>query len=230
MVSETLTLSSNTDKWYPNSVGGLESHLSYLIKENSYFSNSQTRGIKKNIAYSLQYIEFLYRVMKDINLSSVLYTQNIKSFVVHGAATIEAICNFVAITNGYGKKTHWENITKNETNEYKIDSITYKNKTEIYKKSANEISEQMTFDQLAKKVEIKKLFGTAFPVYSKIKPLRQLRNKIHIHDAEHSSDTDWYNFNKNEYDLVKEVLYEILASEVFADSSYIKNFNYLKDS
>ncbi len=104
MVSETLTLSSNTDKWYPNSVGGLESHLSCLIKENSYFSNSQAHGIKKNIAYSLQYIELLYRIFKDINLSSVLHTQNIKSFVIHGAAIIEAMCNFIVISNGYGKK------------------------------------------------------------------------------------------------------------------------------
>lgn len=229
-MSETLTLKPNSNTWYPNSVSNLESHLSYLIKENTYFTYSQSKGVRKNIAYSLQYIEFLYRIFKDINLSSVLYTQNIKSFVVYGAAIIEAICNFLVISNGFGNKTYWKSTVKNETNEYKINSITYKNKTEIYQKSENEIAEQMTFDQLAKKVEAKKLFGESFPIYSKIKPLRQLRNKIHIHDSEHSSDTDWYNFNDDEYNLVKEVLLEILTSDIFSGSRYIEKFDYLKDS
>mgnify|MGYP000602843401 CR=1 FL=1 len=229
-MSQTLTLNSDKEKWYPNSIDGLESHLSFLIKENAYFTSSQSKGIRKNIAYSLQYIEFLYRIFKDINLSSVLYTQNIKSFVVHGAAVIEAICNFLVISHGFGNKTYWKSTAKNETNEYKINSITYKNKTEIYQKSETAITEQMTFDQLAKKVEAKKLFGESFPIYSKIKLLRQLRNKIHIHDSEHSSDTDWYNFNNTEYNLVKEVLLEILTSDIFSQSSYIEKFNYLKDS
>lgn len=225
-----LILKPDTKKWYPNSISSLESHLSILIRENSYFTRSESTGIRKNIAYSFQYIEFLHRIMEDVNLSEVLYTQNIKSFVVHGAAIIEAICNFLVISKGFGNKSNWKITTTNESNEYIIDSKKYKNKTEVCEKLESDIPIQMTFDQLTKKVEKKKLLGNSFPIYQKIKPLRQLRNKIHIHDSEHSSDTDWYNFNHKEYVLVREVLLEVLTSETFISSGYIESFDFLKNS
>ena len=73
----------------------------------------------------------------------------------------------------------------------------------------------MTFDQMSKKVESKKLLGYSFGFYSKINRLRQLRNKIHIHSSDNSLDTDWYNFSRKEYSLIREVLYSVLISEIF---------------
>ena len=93
------------------------------------------------------------------------------------------------------------------SSEYLLGNQKYRHETEIYEKLDIPIITQMTFDQLAKKVESKKLLGENFPAYSKIPPIRQLRNKIHIHDSEHSKDTDWHNFNDSEFKLVKDVLY-----------------------
>ncbi len=86
----------------------------------------------------------------------------------------------------------------------------------------------MTFDQMCKKVESKKLLGDEKDLYKEISGIRKLRNKIHIHGIEDSQDTDWYNFNQNQFKLIKKVLYGILISSRFASSSYIHKFDYLK--
>ena len=229
-MTNTLTLEQNTDDktWYPNSINQLEDHLLCLISKNSYFTKEKAKGIRKNISYSLQYIEFLYRVINDIKMSSVIHKQNMKSFLIHGTAVIEAIANFVVISQGYGKTTIWKSLTKNHSVEYTLNSVSYKNEVEIFEKLESKVSTSMTFDTLIKKVESKKLFGSSFPIYSKIKPLRQLRNKIHIHDSENSGDTDWYNFNRKEYELIREVLFEILRSDLFNNNEF-EGFKFLNE-
>lgn len=224
---DRLTLKTERETWYPMSVYNLEQHLEILVTGNAHFSLTEARPIRKNIAYSLQYIEFLNRVLNDIALSSVLWTQNVKSFLIHGAALVEAIFNFLVISKGHGKTTNWKSVTSHNTPEYAIGTSTYRNETEIFEKINSSLRVQMTFDQLAKKVESKKLLGDNFPAYTKIKPLRQLRNKIHIHDSENPTDTDWHNFNQREYLLVCTVLHAVLTSEVFAGSAHFSKFDYL---
>lgn len=226
-MTSRLTLKTENETWYPASIYNLEQHLEILVAGNTHFSHADARPIRKNIAYSLQYIEFLNRVLNDISLSSVLWTQNVKSFFIHGAALVEAIFNFLVISKGHGKTTNWKTVTSHTSPEYTIGSSVYKNATEISEKLSSDLPVQMTFDQLAKKVESKKLLGVGFPAYSKIKPLRQLRNKIHIHDSEHSTDTDWHNFNQREYLLICTVLHAVLTSEVFTGSTHFNKFDYL---
>lgn len=40
-------------------------------------------------------------------------------------------------------------------------------------------------------------------------------------------DTDWYSFGQKEYTLIREVLYEVLTSEVFSGCD-VEKFSYLK--
>jgi hypothetical protein len=226
-VTDILTLKHEKKTWYPASIQSFDNHLSFLISVNDFFDASQAYPIKKNISYSLQYIEFLNRVLKDISLSTVLLTQNIKSFVVHGAAVLEAIFNFLVVSKGYGNKVTWQKVNTHGSPEYSLNGIKYKNETNIMTKLEEPVKAQMTFDQLAKKVESKKLLGGSFASYSKIKPIRQLRNKIHIHDSDHLTDTDWNNFNDSEFKLVSNVLYQVLTSEVFVGSNHFERFAYL---
>lgn len=226
-MTEVLPFKNEKVTWYPASIQSLESHLVFLIAENKYFKQSEAYPIRKNICYSLQYIEFLNQVLKDISLSSVLWTQNVKSLVVHGASVIEAIFNFLVISKGYAKTVTWRKVNSLVSPEYILSNKTYKNETHVMEKLAEPVLAQMTFDQLAKKVESKKLLGDNFTAYSRIKPIRQLRNKIHIHDSDHSTDTDWHNFNNSELSLMFGVLYSVLTSEVFEGSSHFKRFEYL---
>jgi hypothetical protein len=226
-MTDILTLNHEKKTWYPADISSLDNHLSFLISTNDFFNASQAYPIKKNISYSLQYIEFLNRVLIDISLSTVLRRQNIKSFVVHGAAVLEAIFNFLVVSRDYGNKVTWQKINTYGSPEYLLNGIKYKNETNIMTKLEEPVRSQMTFDQLAKKVESKKLLGGSFSSYSKIKPIRRLRNKVHIHDADHLTDTDWNNFNDSEYELVSNVLFQVLTSEVFVGSNHFKKFAYL---
>ena len=229
-MTERLTLNDEKPRWYPVSVSSLEHHLEYLSAGGNFFNGDKTYASRKNIAYSLQYLEFLDRVIKDISLSSVLWTQNVKSFVVHGAAVIEAVFNYLVVESGNGKTTQWKQISSHYSSEFKIEDKKYKNLVEVLEKLESPVLMQMTFDQLTKKVESKKLLGEKFKAYSKIKPIRKLRNKIHIHVPNHEYGTDWDTFNNSELKLIRTVLYSVLTSEVFTNNDTFKHFSYLDEN
>ncbi len=224
--SPKLTLNPSNDKWYPISIHNLEEHLHVFIKPNKDFLYSDINPLMKNIAYSLQYIEFLNQVNIDINLSSVLENQNVKSFIVHGASIIEALFNYVVISAGYGNTTTLASVKKLRSPHYQIGDKKYLNEIEIFE-YINEEKVMTTFDQLAKKVESYKLLGKDFQKYSQVSKIRKLRNKIHIHDNDNILDTDWWNFSNEEYILIKGTLHAILTSALFKDSSHLDKFNYL---
>ena len=221
-------LDNNDADWSPIPVSTLELHLDKLICVNKYLSYEKIYPLKKNIAYSLQYIEFLNKVRTDIYMTSVLSTQNIKSILVNGATIIEAIFYFLVETNDLSNSTDWKKIKTLNTGEYEMNGGKIKNEVIVFEKSLNPIKTSMTFDQMSKKVETKKLLGVSFKNYSRISALRKLRNKIHIHDSEHNYDTDWNNFNFKELTLICDILHSVLISELFKDSKSNKRFDFLK--
>jgi len=227
-MTKSLTLKSSTETWYPNSIGTLKEHISSFIVSNTYFSIHEVSPIQSNIAYSLQYIEFLCRVIEDINLSSVLYKQNVKSIVVYGASIIESILNYLVITEGYGKTTNLKSVNKYDSKEYSLSEKNYKNTTEIFEKLDEKIPVQMTFDKFLKKVESKKLLGDNLQLYKDLNFIRQLRNKIHIHDSGDSYQTDYDIFDNKKYILIQRTLLEVLTSCIFDSSIHLDKFEFLK--
>ena len=155
--SPKLTLSNAPTRWYPYSVTGIETHLGFLLVNGTTFPEDKLSPLKKNLTYNLQYIEFLDRVIKDISLTSVLQALNIKSFVIHSAAVIEGIYNYLVISTGNGNSTQWQSSKKFQCSPYAIDTNTFMHETEVFIKLASHVITEMTFDQLAKKVESKKL-------------------------------------------------------------------------
>ena len=228
-MTDKLTLKGDINTWCPVPIPILKQHLSTLIKVDEYFNIKQIQPLISNIAYSLQYIEFLNQLLKDMKLTSSLETQNIKSFVVCGASIIEALFHYITISNGYGKTTEWKSYKKFKRGEqYEIKEDKFYNETEIFIKISPPILMEMTFDQMCKKVESKKLLGDQKDLYKEINGIRKLRNKIHIYGIENPQDTDWHNFNWKQFKLIKKVLYEILISSQFASSSHIHRFDYLQ--
>jgi hypothetical protein len=228
--ADKLTYKGDAATWYPASIGTLEKHLDTSMISCPNFPDRKITPLKKNIAYNLQYIEFLDRLIKDISLSSVLWTQNVKSFAVHSAAVIEAIFHYLIVSTGNATKTEWKSCNKLKSNEYQINGNAFMHETEIFIKADQSIIVEMTFDQMAKKVEAKKLLGDVGDLYKEISKIRKLRNKIHLHGIEDSTDTDYKNFNKSEYELTRRVLHGVLISPVFKNSVYQKCFDYLKNS
>ena len=226
---DKLTLKGDTTIWYPASISDLEEHLSFLIEENTYLPPEKIKPLKKNVAHSLQYIQFLNQLLKDIQLSSPLERQNIKFFVVCGASIIEALFHYIVISKGHGATTTWKSHKKlKRSEEYEVKGEKLCNETEIFIRVDPPIVKEMTFDQMCKKVEDKKLLGSTGKLYKEISGIRKLRNKIHLQGSVHSTDIDWWNFRQNEFDLIKRVLYGILTSSLFSGSHLCDLFDYLK--
>jgi len=221
-------LLKNDFNWYPIGIQSLEIHLTHLICKNDYLPHEKTYPIRKNIAYSLQYIEFLNKIRTDVYMTDVLQTQNIKSILVQGAMVIEAIFYYLVETNQVSNTTNWTKIKILNTGEYELADKKLRNEVVIFEKSQTEIKTSMTFDQMSKKVEKKKLLGENYKNYSRINALRKLRNKIHIHDTEHNFDTDWNNFNNKELTLICDILHSIITSDLFKESTIIERFDFLK--
>lgn len=228
-IKPMLTMNGSVEKWYPATIDTLRAHLSVLIVKNAFFTESKVIPLRNNIAYNLQYIEFLDRVIKDINLSDVLLKQNIKSFVVHSAAVIEAIFYYLVVSSGNAATSDWISCNKFKSNPYTLNGGEFQNETEIFAKSDHPINLEMTFDQMSKKVTKKRLLGEVGELYKEIGGIRKLRNKIHIYSIENLSETDYNSFQKSEYRLTRNVLLGILTSPIFSASKNQKCYDYLKN-
>ena len=78
---------NSRDRWYPNSVIELKDYL-YSCKK---LNNDLISGLVSNLAYNIQYIEYLRKTLRELNLSTVLKTQTIKSFIITSLSIIEAL-------------------------------------------------------------------------------------------------------------------------------------------
>jgi hypothetical protein len=206
---------SSEGKWLPTSISRLESYLGKFIKTDMGIPNSV--GLRKNIAYNLQYLQFQIQELKEFNLTSVLQTQIWKVFIIVGTSIIEALLYYLLVSKGFHKITEWEQIgsTSNEVNlngaQHKIENI-------IYKKLKGPIPESMTLDVMTKKAENKKLLGTNHTIYKKLNYLRKLRNRVHIYAIDSDTDTDWWEINPKEFKIIKTVLYSFFTSSLFSPS------------
>lgn len=100
------SLRSGTDhrtKWYPISIERWNEVLNCF----SYDGNQilPDKDIRKNIAYNLQYLEYLEQTIEEISLSAVLLKQTYKSYIIVGIGVVEALLFFInAATGGSEKK------------------------------------------------------------------------------------------------------------------------------
>ena len=213
-------------KWLPSSVSSLESYLGKFIKSGEGVPN--VVGLRKNIAYNLQYLQFQKQVLVEFNVTQVILTQVWKMHIIVGTSIVEALLYYLLTSKGLHKTTEWEQVasTSNETN---IDGVKHKIENVVYKKLEKPIPIEMTLDIMIKKAEKKKLLGTGQEIYKKLNYLRKLRNRIHIHAIGEDYDTDWWKINKNEVDTVRLVLYSFMTSSLFKPTNEEKKlFTFLQ--
>lgn len=182
----------NDGKWLPTSIPSLETYLSKFIKANSGVPN--VVGLKKNIAYNLQYLQFQWQVLDEFKLTSVICTQTWKIFIVVGTSIVEALLYYLLTSKGLQKTTEWEQIGSTG-NELDIDGEKHKIENVLYRKLQTPILQDMTLDVMIKKAGAKKLLGNNHEIYKKLNHLRKVRNRIHIHAIDEDYDTDWFKIN-----------------------------------
>jgi hypothetical protein len=207
-------------KWLPITVKAFEGHLQQLIVPVDDFNAEKCVGLRKNVAYSLQHLEFLHRCECDLEITSVIWTQNAKAFIIVGCGILEALFYYILVANGKAAKTDWSSTSKLTTPEFEIDGKRYRSEIEHFQKLAAPTLDQMTFDAMCKRVEKSDLAKLGSEQFHKHLPyLRLLRNRVHIHDVSGIQDTDWVKFNRKDLNLVKQVLMLLLQSSFFPNKN-----------
>ena len=89
-ISFTTLIKSNAiksrDRWYPVSVDKFRNGFGEL------FDSAECRHpLVDNLAYNLQYLQFSEKEFSELELSSVIYSMLVKTYVITGVSIIEAI-------------------------------------------------------------------------------------------------------------------------------------------
>lgn len=222
---------SQSEGFYcPTGVDAMHSLLRQGIKkENAVLSHGY--AFVRNIAYNLQYLEYLNYVLSETELHVTVRTLTQKTFVITGMSIVEAILWFVLKSSGHQRKDAWEVTQELDTKTFEDQGSKYKISNVISKQRPEPVDVEMTLDAMIKRVESKKLLGLDGQVYKDLNYLRKLRNRVHIHAVQHDKDTDWYSFNNREVELMRGVLGSVLRSELFApDEDQAPLISYLKAS
>lgn len=227
-MEELVRKSEDAPKPYPVSIASLEVLLGKAI--NGPVECVHTGAIKKNIAYNLQYLEYLDRCLLDLKLSSPIKKQLYKTFILFGCSIVECLIFFLLIKKGHYRKIHYEFEYCTSGNEKKLQNgVTIKIDNHVYQKLDKPRLDKMDFHSMLKKADSKKLLGQKNVIYSRLKTLKKLRNKIHLQDVERLGDTDWNSFEPDDVKTMAEVLYNVFTGDVFQPSSKERGyFDYLR--
>lgn len=208
------------DRWHPIAISNFETVLSYgLLSE-------MDKNLRKNIAYSLQYLQYIQLQLEELTIHSVITTMLYKSFIITGVSIIEGLFYHLLKTNNLWKQREWELeriIPSNSFNFYGEDK---KIETYLYRK-VMKVDDEMNLDSMIKKIESKNLLDISHKAFPYIKKLKRLRNKVHLQIKEHPDDTDWWSYSRIDYLWMKYILYIILTNSKFqvrSDQKDIYNF------
>jgi hypothetical protein len=183
------------------------------IAKSEKFPN--TYNLASNIGYSLQYLEFLAHYYGTYDHHYTISKLLVKDFVVIGCGILEAVFYYLVRTNGGGATSDLELVKELKANPYQHGGETLIVTTRIYKKLDQPILEQMTFDQMTKKLEKKHIFRGE-NIYEKLSGLRRLRNHVHLQNAADGfTATDFNAFGREQFNQMCEILYLVFTSNVF---------------
>ena len=157
-------------------------------------------------------------------MTSVIYTQTIKTTVLVGMGIIESILHFLLIKNGKHTETEWLEKEKFKGNAKKVGGVFIRADTILYEKLPAPVLKHMTFDAMIKCSKSNKLLGSGPAIYEKLESLRGLRNKVHLQVINNPTDTDWNSFTPAHLSDLSKVLYAILTSSIFSPTPEEKTY------
>lgn len=213
---ESLLIKNEIDssRWYPILVSNYRQDVSYGILDSL--------GIqyRKNISYSLQYLEYIELQLKELNVSSVIRSMLFKNFIIVAASIIEVVFYHLAKANGkiklrYEKQVYRQDIKKPKdiNPNVSVDKFTLLG----YETLDRGVEDMTKFEQLISIVRDNKLLIDTDLSKTKnyLKLLRKLRNKIHLTTATELSETDYNRFCYSDYLSAKYFLFTVLNDGIF---------------
>lgn len=208
------------DRWYPTSVESYKN--SFKLDDNV----ENTRALRSNLAYSMQYLQFLEKELAEMDLSSVLMVMVYKTYVITGMSVLEGLFTNIIKSRGWWKTANLKSLGTTQANETNFDGTKYVIKTEVLKK-VPEYSLMMNLDDLIKILERHhSALQVNHLIYPALKRLKSLRNRIHLQKTESDTDHDYNAFDLSVKKEMGSILYEILTSPMVTNSP--ENFEFLK--
>jgi len=218
-----ITKSGCKQRWYPTSI---EKYKTY-IKLDMKIKGSEE--LRKNIAYNLQYLEYIKKQQDELKLSEVIYVMLCKSYIISGMGIIEGLFTNLLKSKGFWNATTWQSKGIIKSNENKFEGKTIKIETEIFEKiDAYEM--RMDLDSIIKKIESRKILTIEHKSFPMLKKLRDLRNRVHLQQSNNRFDTDYHNFSYSDKEEMGNILYAVLSNEIFCSlPQYSEIYDFLKE-
>jgi hypothetical protein len=219
---ESLLFSENIGqgRWYPISIDAYKNDLRHGIFDTL---NSNYRS---NIAYNLQYLEYLDLQLRELNLSSVIRAMIFKNFIVVAASIIEIAFYHLAKQSGKIKLRTFREVYKQDIRKPKDIKNVPKSISKFtligLEKLPQGVEDQTRFETLISIVRDNKLLDTDISKSNEyLKILRKLRNKIHLTTACDSSQTDYNKFFFADYLRAKYFLFIVLTDGKFGGEKQV---------
>lgn len=213
------------DRWHPTFVSCFENDL------HCGSFQGMSKELRKNIAYSLQYLQYIQLQMEEVHLHEIIATHLLKTYIITAMGIIEGVFFHLLKTNGYQKKTEWVVQGKPiHTNTFKEQEIEKKHIITTEYKLSTPQEVQMDFEFMINKVQEKKLVSLTHHAFPHIKALKRLRNKVHLHVTTHENDTDYMGIGFYDYILARYVLYLILTDKTFSPQKQSSYFSFIMPS
>ena len=218
---ETLIESNQSpNRWYPAQVEIYQR----AFKIDETVENST--ALKKNLSYSMQYLEFLEKEIAELHLSNVLNVMIYKTYIITAMSILEGLFSNIIKSNGWWKTTNLESLGTTTANETTFGEKKYVIRTELLRKIPPR-KERMDFDGLIKILDNHHdALGVDHLVYPALKRLKRLRNRIHLQMSEASTDHDYNAFGIETKKEMGELLHTILTSQTITDNPEV--FDFLK--
>src|SRR5438270_196630 len=132
--------------WCPTLIDKIRVFLRRGIKNDNVLDYRQ--AFVSNIAYNLQYLEFLNHLLTEKNLHATVLNQTQKTFIITGMSVIEAILWYVLCENGMQKTEAWEEIKKLSPLPFKEGKTEFLVHTTILKKRDEPIEVEMRLEPM----------------------------------------------------------------------------------
>src|SRR6266496_6567338 len=118
--------------WYPVAIEEYDTLLKKVVSAGRGYSYPY--ALRRNIAYNLQYLEFLHRCLGDLKISSVIEKQIFKNVIIVGCGIIESLLHFLLIAKGHYKRTEWKLRGVAKGNSVRIDGHSRKFDIHVFEK------------------------------------------------------------------------------------------------
>lgn len=186
------------------------------IKNSFKFECSDV--LKKNLAYNIQYLQFLLKNIEEEETTTVLYRMRYKTFTVISMSIIEAV--FIALL----EERDLIPIVDWKDGEHKRRTIN-DNTIEVYfkRKKVAPRKKIITLDEAINLIEKNKILKDEHLYSSAIRLLKDFRNHLHLNKAQDASSSDYNSFTTATYHLSKLVFFNIMSDDsISIDKAYLE--------